>query len=316
MSKNEFEDIKSAVSKFGSVKSALPDLSSITAPVRDITKGFAEMQKSIVDNPAIKQLSETLASIHKSCVFDVAEKIQNISARFAKPLHTFFESESLKNLIKGYKYLDVLEKSEWSLFHIQFENAENILSLKKEDFFPFLLSFYENEYEKILVESWKNAPIVRYDRKPILEEALALFDNHFYYGVSSILMCQLYGIAEDIDLYSKKHSLKISPEDVDGIDELYETTPQKGKEKRRLFQKLMHVQERVTLWNRTLQYINNYVLKNPQKPINELTVPHRNKICHGEQLNFGTQEHALKAIFIIDSLISFSNEIYSSTQDM
>jgi hypothetical protein len=78
----------------------------------------------------------------------------------------------------------------------------------------------------------------------------------------------------------------------------------------------MHVQECIALWDRSLQYINDFVLKNPQKPINELTVPHRNKICHGEQLNFGTQEHALKAIFIIDSLISFSNEIYLSTQDV
>ena len=149
-----------------------------------------------------------------------------------------------------------------------------------------------------------------------MKEALSLFDSHFYYGACSILMCQLYGIAEDIDLYSKKHSLKVSPEDVDNIDELYETNPKMGKEKRKLFQKIMHVQERIVLWNRTLQYINKFVLKNPDKPINELTVPHRNKICHGEQLNFGTQEHALKAIFIIDSLINFSNEIYSSTQDV
>lgn len=316
MSEKDFKLLDSASPKIDSIKIDFPNLSSITESVRDLTNGFAEMRKSIVDNPALKQLSETLASIHKSCVFNVAEEIQNITIRFAKPLKTFLESEPLRDFFKGFQYLDIIEKSEWSLFHIQFENVENILSLRKEDFFPFLWSFYENEYKKILVESWANAPILNEMRKPVLKEALSLFDSHFYYGVCSILMCQLYGIAEDIDLYSKKHSLKVSPEDVDNIDELYETNPKMGKEKRKLFQKIMHVQERIVLWNRTLQYINKFVLKNPDKPINELTVPHRNKICHGEQLNFGTQEHALKAIFIIDSLINFSNEIYSSTQDV
>ena len=168
------------------------------------------------------------------------------------------------------------------------------------------------------MELWKNACIIKDSRKPILEEALTLFDNHFYYGTCSILMCQLYGIAEDIDCYSKEHSLVISDDDIKGIDELYgiENPKKFPKEKRRLFQKLMHIRKGILWWDKTLQYINDFVLKNPEKPVEELTVPHRNKICHGKQLNFGTQEHALKAIFIIDSLIKFSDAIYSSTQDI
>ena len=276
------------------------------------------MQKSVIDNPAIKQLTETVASIHKSYVFDFAEKLQNITAAFRNTIKSFIDSESVQRVVKNVRFLNSLDKSEWPLFHLHFQDPDYVSSLKEDDYFPYLLFYYKNEYKKILIESWNNAPVIKESRRPILEESLTLFDNHFYYGVSSILMCQLYGIAEDIDCYSKKHALKISEEEEKDIKELYGIVDSKKRksEKERLFQKLMYVQENILWWDKTLQYINNFVLKNPQKPIEELAVPHRNKICHGEQLNFGTQEHALKAIFIIDSLIKFSNAIYSSTQDV
>lgn len=318
MSEKEFKILGSAALNLDSIKVGLPDFSSITSSVMDLKKGFVEIQNSLVGNSAVKQLSETIASIHKSCVIDVAKKIQNIKFDFIKPLEPLLKNESVKNFFRGVKYFFSIEKSGWPLYHLMFQSLDDVMSLEKEDFFPFLLSFYENEYKSSLAKSWENAPILNEMRKPILKEALSLFDNHFFYGTCSILMCQLYGIAEDIDCYSREKSLVISKDDIKEIDELYGITDLKKvpKEKRRLFQKVMHVQEHVALWDRSLQYLNDFVLKNPEKSINELTVPHRNKICHGEQLNFGTQEHALKAIFIIDSLISFSNEIYSSTQDV
>lgn len=315
MSEKDSKILGSVILNLDPIKVGLPDFSSIIDPVKDLTKGFAEMQKSIVGNPAVKELSETIASIHKSCVIDVVKsfpKITECKASFSKIFDNGFWSEWFKNS----RYLKTLEKSGWSLFHLSFQNREYVSSLNKDDFFTFLLSYYEDEYKANLIETWENAPIINAMRKAILKEALALFENHFYYGTCSVLMCQLYGIAEDIDCYSKKKALVISEDDIKAIDELYETNPNRPCEKRRLFQKLNIVGKHILSWDKSLKYIKNFVLKNPQTPIDKLTVPHRNKICHGEQLNFGTQEHALKAIFIIDSLISFSNEIYSSTQDV
>lgn len=289
------------------------DISAITSQLKDLTKGFAEMQKSFVDSPAIKQLNETIFSIHKTWVCDIAEKFPNITTIFDS-VHFVVNNEFLENI----RYLKSLDRSGWPLFHLHFQDSNYVSSLNEDGYFSYLLFFYENEYKKNLIESWKKAPIIKDSRKPILEEALTLFDNHFYYGTCSILMCQLYGIAEDIDCYSKEHSLALSDDDIKGIDELYgiENPKKFPKEKRRLFQKLMHIRNGILWWDKTLKYVNNFVLKKPEKPMEELSVPHRNKICHGEQLNFGTQEQALKAIFIIDSLIKFSDAIYSSTQDM
>ena len=290
-----------------------PDISAITSQFKDLTKGFSAMQKSIVDFPAVKQLSETFSSIHKSWVCDIAEKFPDITSIFS-PIRSVINDDVLKKI----RYLNSLDRSGWPLFHLHFQDPDYVSSLKEDDYFSYMLFFYKDEYKKNLIESWKKAPIIKDCRKPVLEEALTLFDHHFYYGTCSILMCQLYGIAEDLDCYSKEHSLVISDDDIKGIDELYgiENPKKFPKEKRRLFQKLMHIRKGILWWDKTLQYVNNFVLKNPEKPIEELSVPHRNKICHGEQLNFGTQEHALKAIFIIDSLVKFSDAIYSSTQDM
>lgn len=312
MSENKQKIIDSVVPKLSIKMDLFPDISVITSQFRDLTKGFAVMQKSIVDFPAIKQLSETFSSIHKSWVCDIAEKFPDITSIFS-PIRSVINDDVLKNI----RYLKSLDRSGWPLYHLRFQNPNYVSSLNEDDYFPYMLFFYKDEYKKNLIESWKKAPIIKDSRKPVLEEALTLFDHHFYYGTCSILMCQLYGIAEDIDCYSKEHSLVISDDDIKGIDELYgiENPKKFPKEKRRLFQKLMHIRKGILWWDKTLQYINNFVLKNPDKPIEEFAVPHRNKICHGEQLNFGTQEHALKAIFIIDSLIKFSNAIYSSTRD-
>lgn len=37
--------------------------------------------------------------------------------------------------------------------------------------------------------------------------------------------------------------------------------------------------------------------------------PLRNKICHGEQMSFGTKEISLKAIFIVNLLLHLKKEI-------
>lgn len=318
MSENKQKLFEPVIPELSIKMDMFSDVSAVTSQLKDLTKGFAEMQKSFVDSPAIKQLSETIASIHKSYVCDFSEKLQGVTVNLKTTINSFFDNESVKRALKNARYLNSLDRSEWPLFHLHFQDSDYVSSLKEDDYFPYILLFYKGEYKKVLIESWKNARIIKDTRKPILEEALTLFDNHFYYGTCSILMCQLYGIAGDIDCYSKEHALKISEEEEKEIKELYGIIdPQKRKsEKELLFQKLIHVQENFLWWDKTLQYVNNFVLKNPEKSIEKLTVPHRNKICHGEQLNFGTQEHALKAIFIIDSLVKFSDAIYSSTQDM
>ena len=105
MSEKDFNLLDSTSPKIDSIKIDFPNLSSITESIRDLTNGFAEMHRSIVDNPAIKELSETLASIHKFYVCDVAKEFQKIKFDIVKPIKSFVENESVKSLFRGVKYL-------------------------------------------------------------------------------------------------------------------------------------------------------------------------------------------------------------------
>ena len=56
-------------------------------------------------------------------------------------------------------------------------------------------------------------------------------------------------------------------------------------------------------------YIKNVTLYSGKDYSHIEDQPLRNKIGHGDQLNFGTKEHSLKAILTIDMMIQLTYEI-------
>ena len=60
------------------------------------------------------------------------------------------------------------------------------------------------------------------------------------------------------------------------------------------------------LWEAMANYLKNEILCSSDSKKRWESQPLRNKICHGDQLNFGTQEHSIKAILNGDAyLLSF-----------
>ena len=57
------------------------------------------------------------------------------------------------------------------------------------------------------------------------------------------------------------------------------------------------------------EYLQTEILCSSDSKKRWETQPLRNKICHGDQLNFGTEEHSLKAILTVDMLIQLAYEI-------
>lgn len=60
---------------------------------------------------------------------------------------------------------------------------------------------------------------------------------------------------------------------------------------------------------RSNKLFNGKVLVSPKTKDEWPKAPLRNKICHGEQLDFGTKEYSLKSILIIDMLIKLLYEL-------
>lgn len=81
------------------------------------------------------------------------------------------------------------------------------------------------------------------------------------------------------------------------------------KEKGRLMQMTVMTESGMMLWNAMAKYLQSEILCSSESKKRWATQPLRNKICHGDQLNFGTKEHSLKAILTIDMLIQLAYEI-------
>lgn len=70
--------------------------------------------------------------------------------------------------------------------------------------------------------------------------------------------------------------------------------------------KLLGINQNLTdgfyYWTSFVRYMRK-IIYTSEETMSTSNHPCRNKICHGDQVNYGTQEHALKSILIIDSLI-------------
>ena len=89
---------------------------------------------------------------------------------------------------------------------------------------------------------------------------------------------------------------KIALEDVD-------------KEKGKLLQMTAMTESGQLFWEAMVDYLQKENLCSSDSKKRWEPQPLRNKICHGDQLNFGTKEHSLKAILTIDMLVQLAYEI-------
>ena len=174
-------------------------------------------------------------------------------------------------------------------------------------------SYDESKMVKIL-ESWKNSPQVKQTRLIALEEAINAYNDGRYYSCVAIIMCQIEGIIKDnqieIDIIiqspangaAKDRYAKLYAEHEDELNKCnkleYINTPKKRGE-RQLLMNFTYVN--VLFWS----YFTEYVYRNIDSDTDDriLNHPNRNKICHGVDENFGTQEKALKSILCLDALI-------------
>ena len=109
---------------------------------------------------------------------------------------------------------------------------------------------------------------------------------------------------------TKKNGLEINDEEKDFVSEYFEIKREDvDKEKGRLMQMTIMTESGMMLWNAMARYLQSEILCSSESKKRWATQPLRNKICHGDQLNFGTKEHSLKAVFTINMLIQLAYEI-------
>lgn len=300
------------------------DLDSVNKKLEENSNTYRVIEESIKATSApLQQLGSACQIVGQSVIDTVKSSIvQNVlqlGQVIAKSLSQYDFSSVLKNFSEAIiplKYINLLRKLNWPLFLIENEELrDRILEAcaEKEDadiVRELVFEYCNNDFLDSLDADWSRCPAMKSERNPILSEAILMHKQGFYYASVSILMCQVYGIAADINDLAKANGLILDKDGKEFVAELFDVDIKYiDKEKGRLLQSLILTESGMLLWDAMGDYIKDVTLYSGKDYSHIKNHPLRNKIGHGDQLNFGTKEHSLKAILTIDMMIQLLYEI-------
>lgn len=265
---------------------------------------------------AANAASQTLVTVMQS---DAIQNALQFGQKIAQTIVAYDFAPMLKNLSEAMipiRYIHLLEQVKWPLFLIDDEDLrEQILSVctdneDAEAVKEIAFAYCDEAFLDALEEDWLKCSAIKQDRKQILSEALQMHKLGYYYASVSILMCQVYGVASDIVDIAKRAGLEIDDDTKDFVSEHFEIKREDiDKEKGKLMQMVVMTESGQLLWDAMASYLKKEILCSSDSKQRWATQPLRNKICHGDQLNFGSKEHSLKAILSVDMLIQLAYEI-------
>lgn len=255
--------------------------------------------------PAMRSVIDACARVTSSINF---EGIEQATRKFAE-------------LASRLSYIKVLERAEWPLYLVSDEQMVKVISglnLKLETetlrsrVCEIALDSLGSEWIDEVRTRWMGHGELSDSERVLLSLALDYHERGEFEGCVSILMCLIEGILEkyckqpnalteqqkdNFDVQAKQHGLNtiVSP---------------KGK-KRDLHNSkdfvlvlLVRTKNGYYFWNAATSYVVDVVLTNVKDFEGKAAHnPLRNKICHGQQTNYGTKEHSLKAILAMDLVI-------------
>lgn len=285
-------------------------LDTVVEKARLISKSLQpifDYQQQIVEN-----IRQALESLGKKFA-DISEMIPKIEI-----------PDSCLKILGNIEYLHILKKTNWPLFLEDDEEIKEIITglcAEHGDEYPLdelsdiICRYYSAEKIDSFMKGWKALLKDDHERQLLLEEAIRLHKAGYYYGSTSLMMCQVDGLICDISNYANENGFVCSEEDEEVICNYYKVDFAKHKEyvkkkkEKHLILRLAAMTENAPLyWEAVTDYIYNVVLTSQGNEYREHN-PLRNKICHGDQMDFGTEEKSLKSILTIDLLLNLKSEM-------
>lgn len=291
----------------------------------ELRNQFKNMPKYTLSPEFTKIVNNSNAILKQSLKMFVQSDAMKAAAQMAeqiKNLKLLIPKETLANM-RRIQFLTVLDEIEWPLYLIFSDdfmtkvNKQREISINPQ---ALIFEYCNNEFLDELENDWNDFSVIQIERLPILKEAVLLYKNENYYGVVSIMMCQLMGIITDTYNMQKSYGKDFTLDDITTAFESYNPGKKakkcintrndnyKRKEKNQLLWFVSDAQEGFLYWIHAVRYIYNTILTSDDNMSKSMN-PCRNKICHGEQLNFGTKEHGLKAILTVDMMIRLAESL-------
>lgn len=179
----------------------------------------------------------------------------------------------------------------------------------KENIRQCIFDYYNEDMLNVILDSWMEQDWISSERRAALKEAIEVYGEGRYYSAGSILMCQIGGIITE--LYDVTNTINtLSYEERKATLNLYHIRKM-DSEKSKILQMMSMQSNGIFQWHKSAEYFMNYTYSSsPDMDVFEHD-PGRNKICHGKQTNYGTHEHALKAILAVDIAIQLGMQMLS-----
>lgn len=243
-------------------------------------------------------------------VFDIDKIVAAIAS--AQDDYCLSEAYTEQEQENYHKYIRILAEIDWPAYingDSQFHEyvIEQYEESGQEGVINTIYQYYDALYLKNLEDQISESEVVDHNRAPLFHEAFLLYQLGYYYGAVSILITQLIGITADIEKYLKARNTSYDPVTLKKIQKKYGF--QVKNDTARVMTAVLESKE-IDDEQGEYGYLMGYLrfkifrTKIPKMEIKEELAkhPNRNLICHGVQLNYGTKEHAMKAILCIDAL--------------
>lgn len=227
-------------------------------------------------------------------------------------------------LLKKAHVLEVLSRSNWPLYLV----GDDELTAKLEDInlakddvtiaddvSELAVRYLNDEWLASVANRWAEVSGFSADEDDVLAKALSYHKSRDYAACVAVLMCVFEGL---IASYFGPSVVLDSEKERDPFDYLAEEyglqptfkrkTPRLENTKDLVLIALLRAEDGgLLVWQHAVDYVIRIVLTNIMDEGIAAHNPLRNKICHGVQTNYDTQEHSLKAILATDLVIQLGS---------
>lgn len=277
---------------------------------RNMMEGIGNAVKQFYESEAIQSIGRLAKQMEEYTISIPDIKIPKIDI-----------SESTYKEFQKIVYLQYLEKIQWPLFLLIDDELMSVLEpymngtdVEQTQVKQAILDFLNDDYVLKLSKKWEHKTAINPARIPALNEAVKMYMDGYFYGCTALLLCQFEGIVSDIYKMEIDAGREFTLEDLKSAYKYY--NPDKklnsklsmNSEKNQLLAILSETDGGFLYWFAGVGYLYKVIMTSSGK-MSQSEHPCRNKICHGIQLNYGTREHALKAILIIDMTIKLGKDM-------
>ena len=294
----------------------------VTNPLFAVGKMYCESVEAAA--LAMNRCSEMVETMAATLIpaYELARSVSESILTTVSKLNYSDALSSVLPIITQVSFIDAVTRANWPLYLVDDQDMINeILALDTDSdaqaFGGAIAAIVHRhlgaEWLNTLRERWGNHDELTQEERTILFSALSHYELHEYAACVSMLMCLFDGLlqkyygqpttllggdAEAFDLFASEYGMRSSTKDGPRLLKA---------SKDRVVVLILRSSSGLIVWKAAGDYIINVILTNKMDNDIALHNPLRNKICHGVQTNYGTWEHAVKAILVTDILIRLGN---------